>query len=240
MASIFKRKYTKVVDGKRVKKQSLRWYIKYRDADGIERRVRAFKDKIASQQLAAKLEKEAELAGSGVIDRYKEHRKRPLVEHLEDFRQSLLARGNTEKHANLTAHQIRRILDGCGCVTWADIQPSKIPRYLAGLRSGDKGISAQTFNYYLKAVKQFCRWMVQDRRASESPIEHLKGLNVQTDRRHDRRALEPDDIRRLLEATQSSGLRFGMDGYQRGFALPFSNRNRLESKRTTNPDSIIV
>ena len=39
MASVFKRKYTKVVDGKRVKKQSQCWYIKYRDADGIEPRV---------------------------------------------------------------------------------------------------------------------------------------------------------------------------------------------------------
>ena len=39
MASVFKRKYTKVADGKRVKKQSQCWYIKYRDADGIEPRV---------------------------------------------------------------------------------------------------------------------------------------------------------------------------------------------------------
>ena len=165
-----------------------------------------------------------------MVDRYKEHRTRPLVEHLEDFRQSLLARGNKEKHANLTAHRIRQVLDGCGYVTWADIQPSKIPRYLAGLRSGDKGISAQTFNYYLKAVKQFCRWMVQDRRASESPLEHLKGLNVQTDRRHDRRALEPDDIRRLLEATVAAGQRFGMSGYERALLYRLAVETGLRAK----------
>jgi len=102
MAFIFRHKYNKVVDGRKVKKQSQCWYIKYRDADGIEQRVKAFTDKTASQQLAAKLLKEAELAKAGVIDRYKEHRTRPLVEHLADFRQSLLARGNTDKHANLT------------------------------------------------------------------------------------------------------------------------------------------
>ena len=84
MASIFKRKYTKLIDSKRVKKQSQCWYVKYRDADGIERRVRAYKDKEASRQLAARLEKEAELAKAGVVDSYKEHRKRPLPEHLGD------------------------------------------------------------------------------------------------------------------------------------------------------------
>ena len=32
---------------------------------------------------------------------------------------------------------------------------------------------AQTFNFYLQAVKQFCRWMVKDRRSvsvSPSPL----------------------------------------------------------------------
>jgi hypothetical protein len=61
MATVFKRKCTKVVDGRSVKKQSLCWYIKYKDADSIERRIKAFKDKAASHQLAAKLEKEPEL-----------------------------------------------------------------------------------------------------------------------------------------------------------------------------------
>jgi len=90
MASIFKRKYTKVVDGKRVKKQSQSWYVKYRDADGIERRVRAYKDKEAIRQLPARLEKEVEFAKAGVVDRYKEHRKTPLMDHLRDYKASLL------------------------------------------------------------------------------------------------------------------------------------------------------
>ena len=40
MASVFKRKYNRIVSGKKVKKQSKCWYVKYRDADGIERRVK--------------------------------------------------------------------------------------------------------------------------------------------------------------------------------------------------------
>ena len=79
MASVYKRKYNRVVKGEKVKKQSRSWYVKYRDADGIERRVRGHKDKVATQQLAAKLEKEAELGKAGIIDKYKEHRQKPLL-----------------------------------------------------------------------------------------------------------------------------------------------------------------
>jgi len=71
MASVFKRKYNRVVNGKKVKKQSKCWYVKYFDADGIEQRVKGHTDKEATKQMAARLEKEAALAAEGVIDRYK-------------------------------------------------------------------------------------------------------------------------------------------------------------------------
>ena len=68
MASIFKQQYTtkvkdpKTGEEKRVKKKSVFWYIDYKAVGGIRKRVKAFKDKTATAQLAAKLEKEAEQA----------------------------------------------------------------------------------------------------------------------------------------------------------------------------------
>ena len=166
--------------------------MKYTDADGIERRVVAYKDKIASQQLAAKLEKEAELGKEGVVDRFKEHRRRPLVEHLEDFKRSLSARGNTKQHVMMTFRRAKKVIEGCRFANWNDIQASKVQSYVA------------TFNYYLKAAKQFCKWMVQDRRASESPLEHLKCDTIRkvVDEEHPRRALEIDELRRLPNRVQ--------------------------------------
>ena len=58
-------------------------------------------------------------------------------------------------------------------------------------RPPKQGISAQTFTFYVKTIKQFCLWMVKDKRATESPVAHLDGLNVQVDRRHDRRPCCP-------------------------------------------------
>jgi len=216
--AVFKRKRrVKLASGKTAVRQSSKWYVKYRDADGIVRCVPGYTDKEASKQLETRLLKEAALAKEGVVDRYKEHRQRPLTEHLEDFKQSLLAKGDTIKHAKQIASRVRLIVEGCKLRTWTDIQPSKVQRYLADLRYKGEPISAQTFNFYLKAMQQFCRWLVRDGRASESPVEHLKCKTVRkgTDEVHPRRVLEIDELRRLLEVTKAGPKRFGMSGYER-------------------------
>ena len=239
MAAIYKRKCTKVVNGQKLKRQSKCWYVKYRDADGIERRVKGYADKEATRQMAARLEKEAALAQEGVVDRYKEHRAKPLKEHLEDFRQSLLAKGNTAKHAEMTFTRAQTVIDRCGCVFWNDIEASKIERCLAELRAGEKGKSVQTSNFYLQAVKQFCRWMAQNRRASESPIAHMRRMNVKVDRRHDRVSFEVDEVRRLLTATHKGPERFGMSGPERAllYRLTVESGLRANELRTLKVSS---
>ena len=116
MASIFKQQYTAKdpKTGKRVKKKSQYWYIDFKAAGGIRKRVKGFRDKTATAQLAAKLEKEAELAESGIIDRFKEHRKAPLTKHLEDWRNSLIACGVTLKQADQNYRRALRILTESG------------------------------------------------------------------------------------------------------------------------------
>ena len=76
--------------------------------------------------------------------------------------------------------------------------------------------------------------MVQDQRASESPLEHLKCMNVRIDRRHDRRALDIDEIRRLLEATGAAPKRFGMEGYQRVMLYRLAIETGLRAKELRN------
>ena len=69
MASIFKQRYTATDSkGKKVKRKSQYWYIDYKNDDGTRKRVKGFKDKQATTQLAAKLEKEAELAEAGMVE----------------------------------------------------------------------------------------------------------------------------------------------------------------------------
>ncbi len=194
------------------------WYVEFRDHNRDVRRVPGLTDRRQTeslgrrieQLLAMKLAGEApdavmtrwleavpdklrkRLAEIGLIDPRRAAASKPLADHLDDFEAALLAKGNTEKHAKLTTARAKRILDGCGFLYWSEISASKVERHLAELRVGTadrKGIGAASSNHHLGALKSFCRWMVRDRRASESPVEHLRPLNARTDRRHERRAL---------------------------------------------------
>jgi len=234
MAVFKRRRKVTRADGKKVVRQSAKWYIKYRDAEGIVQCVPGFNDKEASKQLEAKLMKEAALAKAGVVDTYKEQRARPLKEHLEDFHRSLLDKGNTAKQAQQVISRARAVLEGCQFGMWSDIRADRVERCLADLRNGGKGLSVQTSNFYLQAAQGFCRWMVQNRRAGESPLAHLKRMNVKVDRRHDRTAFEVDELRRLLAAAQAGPERFGMTGQERAllYRLTVESGLRANELRT--------
>ncbi len=233
MASIFKQKYTVAGNnGKRIRKQSKFWYIDYKTADATRKRVKGFKDKQATAQLAAKLEKEAELAQVGIVDKYKEHRKRPLRKHLEDFLSSLQAKGNTPEYCNLTHYRAERICNGCKFLYWADISASDVQLYIADLRDS-REISQKTSNYYLQAVKQFCNWMLKDKRAGgESPLKHLDAIKV-TDEVN-RKALTSHELMELLEATEAAPERFGMTGYERALLYRFAAYTGLRANEIRN------
>ena len=230
MASIFKQRYTiEGENGKRVRKQTKCWYVDYKASDGTRKRVKGFKDKAATTQLAAKLERESELAQAGIVDKYKKHRLRPLSEHLEDFRKSL---GDTTKHARHTTNNVKKVFEACQFRKWTDIQASTFFNYLNKLKNnGD--MSQRTFNFYLKAGKQFCRWMIQDQRASQSPLEHLKTETI-TKRKRQRRVLNADEIRTLLEVTKAAPERFGMTGYERALLYRLAVETGLRANELRN------
>ena len=140
------------------------------------------------------------LAKNGVLDARRVAASKPLQLHVDGetdsaghvvtpgYKQYLSGKGNTVQHVNLTIARIKRVIDGCGFRSWSDLSAARVQSYLASLRDAEKSISAASFNYYLQAMKSFCRWMVRDRRACENPLGHLQGQNIKTDKRHARRA----------------------------------------------------
>lgn len=178
----------------------------------------------------------------GLLDTSKVAALRPLADHLDGaadlpgWRQHLIGKGNTARHVELNCARAKAIMRGCRFAYWSDVSASRVLAFLDGLRvdhvkldrdgkpmvdekTGQPimrpGLSHASFNYYLTAFKSFCRFMVRDGRASESPVAHLDGLNAKTDRRHDRRALSLDEIRWLLTTTGKGPIRHGMNGEAR-------------------------
>jgi hypothetical protein len=78
--------------GDRIRLLSAKWYGEYVDADDKTQRVPLSTDKTAAGQMLADLVKKAELGKAGITDPYQEYRRRPLAEHLDDYRRHLTAR----------------------------------------------------------------------------------------------------------------------------------------------------
>ncbi len=143
---------------------------------------------------------------------------KPLVEHIADWEKVLLDKGNTPGHVARYKVDVMRIVINAKARYLADLTPSQVQRAIAAMREGDKdtaGLSLQTCNHTLRAVKSFSRWMVADQRTSEDALAHVKAFNVKTDRRHDRRSLSDDEIIRLLKTAENGPDREGVCGKDR-------------------------
>ncbi|MCI0460338.1 MAG: helix-turn-helix domain-containing protein [Gemmataceae bacterium] len=236
-------------------------------------------NKTAAEIMLADLVRKAENAEVGIRDPFEQHQKRPLTEHLADYRRELEARGNAPRYISLVSSRLADLLSGCGFVFIPDLSASRVSDWLASLhdRPGrpaaelppdqhlftraevarllgikpdsvpplvrrhrlaaegqgkkrrfprdtvealqalqSQGVSVETTNQYLTHLKSFCAWLVKDRRTGENPIAHLEPGNAGVDRRHDRRELTAEELRRVLTAARDSASTFrGLDGRDR-------------------------
>jgi len=232
-------------DAKGRKREAAKWYLEFRDHNETVRRLPAFTSRAASEEMGRNLEKligyhkgsggqvdpalvrwlatvpertRAKLVAIGLLDPERVAVSKPLTEHLNDWTEALKAKGCSTRHVELVVSRVRKIVDGCRFRHFSDISASKAQAFLNDLRADTaekRGIGAQTFNFYLQSLKQFCRWMLKFRRAHENPVSHLDGLNVRTDRRHDRRALTVGELIKLLDTAYSGPVHFDMCGPDR-------------------------
>lgn len=133
--------------GKRVTKKSAgavkevskakNWYGRFRDRNGNPVQVKLEVSKETSQRMLLKLANDASLAKVGIEDKYAEHRKRPLLEHLEDFGRYLAGKDRVEEYVARTVAQVKAIIEGCGWKSFADMEPTAVVEHLDGLRGGE-------------------------------------------------------------------------------------------------------
>ena len=221
-------------------RKTQRWYVERQDQRQTIRRFPGFTSKAATSEMGRNLDRMVayhrgtggqldpalvgwvetlparilkQLSRIGLIDAKRAGAAKPIAEYLDDFHQALLDKGNTPAYANKRRQRARNAFQGVGATFLSEVTADAVQHYLAGRR--DAGLGIATSNHYLSAVQGFFRWLVRERRITESPIAHLRKLNAETDRRRVRRPLEPDDLARLITTTASGPTRFNMTGPER-------------------------
>src|SRR5262249_34778309 len=116
--------------------QSRKWYAVIRG-----KATPLSTDKTVAARMLGKLLGDAELEAVGLADPYEDHRKRPLAEHLADFRAALAARGDTPSHVELTISRVRALLDGCRFLLPNDADVARASEWLNALRQSRKSAS---------------------------------------------------------------------------------------------------
>lgn len=234
MASIFKR----------TKRKNEPYSIQHVDHQGKRRTVKGFTDKGLSEQLAAKLESDARLRSTGLVDAEQERfaaiRNEPLEDHLQAFENSLS--DNSPKHVRLTMTRIRKVVTGCKFTCLADFAPETVQLYLRSQRKTEK-LGHKTYNHYLQALDSFCNWCVSTRRLLSNPLRGLERLNTSLDVRHARRALTAEDVSRLVDSARSSGVVIqGFTGEQRAriYLLSYMTGLRKKEIASLSPQSFFL
>ena len=229
MASVFKRQCDRKKKGTpwimKYKDADGRWRTKTgcADKDASERMARKLETDSSLTRVGLIDPKE---------QRFAELNRRPLEAHVRDFEGHMIAKGGTAEHASLSVNRVRRLvalikgsclveidtprsatqLERAACskrltatmqvAKLSDLLPSSVQAALSALR--EAGRSLQTCNHHRAALRAFVRWARMDGRLRDDPLAGVSGYNVKEDRRHDRRTLSVEELRKLI-AVASDG-----------------------------------
>jgi integrase len=195
---------------------------------------------------------------------------RPLSEHLADWHTHLIAEGHTHKHAGMSLERARRVTalvmgsplaeiapprrtkraererfaarleTAVGSARLADLTRDRVQAALATLRGA--GLSLQSLNHHRAACRAFSRWAWRNGRTSEDALVALTGYNAEEDRRHDRRTLGIDELRRLIDAAYNGPIYRKMTGLARAlcYRLAATTGLRFSEIASVIPESFAL
>lgn len=241
MGHVFKHTYTtKGKDGRRVTRETKKWYIEWTDPHGKRHREPGYADRKATEHLLAERERDAARIASGLLTPNIDLVRQPLADHLAEYLAHLEAKQDTEEHRKLVESRCRKILDGCKFSQWNQLDAHRLEVFLAGLRAKPrgkrKGLAARTSNHYLSQFRAFVEWLAVRINAS-NPLASLDPLNADTDLRHVRRALTDEDFIRLIQTAETSSVtRFRQPGPDRAMLYTVAAYTGLRAQELASLD----
>lgn len=206
MGRIFKPYYTRP-DGRggRVRVQVQTYYCEY-SCRGKTRRVKAFKDKRASETYLARLQQEADRAAAGHLPAGTGDLLRPLGELQAEYLAVLAGRGASAGYRSWVASRLDEMRGGLRWHRLADVTADRVTVWLGRLRDESR-IAPATLNGYVRVAKGFARW-VAGRAGIASPLASLISFDEKSDRRRSRRILTDAELAALVAAAEKAPRRY--------------------------------
>lgn len=119
---------------------------------------------------------------------------KPLVEYIEEYVASMVARELKPETIRKIGPMLRRLCDECGWTRLSDLSTSDYESW-----RGAVDLSAKSKNHHLHAASAFSNWLITNRSLERNPFKGIHPARVEGNERRPRRALSVDEIRRLIE-----------------------------------------
>ena len=185
------------------------WSIRYRNAKGERVQENGFKTRTEAAIRERDAMREVREERAGIRTPKIKQNEKPLAEHLDDCLQSLEAKGVSPDQVKLVKGRLQRAFEECGMLLLSDLNTNDLQTYLAAIQK--KGMSQQTCKHIVRHAKQFIRFLIDDDRVVFDPFKKLRPPKV-SERRHLRRALTPDECKRLVKAVRTCRAMYGLTG----------------------------
>ncbi len=101
-------------------------------------------------------------------------------------------------------------------------------------------MSPTTMNMYLTTLRNFCNWLVGEKRLAENPVAYIPKLTAATERRRERRAYTVDELGRILAAADKEKKRFGMTDPVRTLLYRTATETGLRWSELRKPHQVLV
>ncbi len=190
------------------------WIIRWRDASGqLRERSLGRADKATARLVKNDIEQRLVLQDQGLVDPRREHFRgqnaKPIQGHVDAYLRHLELKRGERRVADARRH-LRRAIAATSAVRLTDLTLEAVENALALMKNDGsgpdgKGKAARTINHHAASVRAFLNWCVKENRLESNPLRHLDELDVDSDRRRERRPLSVEEVERLFTVAEPRG-----------------------------------
>lgn len=176
-------------------------------------------DRAAAERILTKITGDTALRREGVIDVRSEaiarEQRRPVTKHLAEWIADTQATGVSLKHVTLLKTRVEKLLRTMNAQLITDLNPADVQAALARMTKAAHPIGRQTRQHYIRAAKQFSRWLDRNRRSQGDALVHLACQTTPPGLQYARRPLTEDELAWLLKSTEQAPAWRGIAGVDR-------------------------
>ncbi len=194
--------------GPRIIQPSNVYVARYADAQGrMRERSTGCKDKRSAEHVLNKWLQEIDKAKAGIITPQEiAHSKKlsaPIDDQIDDYTAFLKTKAGDE-YINAVKGRVRRVCEDCKFKRIADFNAKPFIQWLNA--RADEGMGAAARNNYRESMVAMANWAVDELGLQGNPFARIPKANEKADPRHERRALTPEEMEKLLKAAEERPL----------------------------------